>query len=157
MQPDATTRDVGFTLLFHALLRLHFLSFIGKCIDTIDPAANYRENWHIRVLALKLELVRTGKCRRLMINLPPRSLKTHIVSVAFTAWLLGHDPTMRIICVTYSNDVSKNQAQLFAKIVRSEWFKAAFPDCQTARRLFAVGHALGGGEPAVGGPDTGHG
>lgn len=151
MQPDATTRDVGFTLLFHALLRLHFLSFIGKCIDTIDPAANYRENWHIRVLALKLELVRTGKCRRLMINLPPRSLKTHIVSVAFTAWLLGHDPTMRIICVTYSNDVSKNQAQLFAKIVRSEWFKAAFPDCQATRpsKLMDWSTTQGGGRLAT--------
>ena len=58
----------GARFLFHALLRLHFLSFIANCIATIDPAANYRENWHILVLALKLELVRTGKCRRLMID-----------------------------------------------------------------------------------------
>lgn len=123
----------GVRFLFHALLRLHFLSFIAKCIETVDPAANYRDNWHVLVLALKLELVRTGKCRRMMINLPPRSLKTHIVSVAFTAWGLGHDPTKRIICVTYSNDVAKTQAQLFAKIVRSEWFRAAFPECQPAK------------------------
>lgn len=139
------------TLLFHALIRLHFLSFIAKCIETVDPAANYRENWHIMVLALKLELVRTGKCRRLIINLPPRSLKTHIVSVAFTAWLLGHDPTMRIICVTYSNDVSKNQAQLFAKIVRSDWFKAAFPECQATRpsKLMDWSTTQGGGRLAT--------
>lgn len=114
----------------HALLRLHFLSFIAKCIDTIDPSAGYRENWHILVLALKLELVRTGAVRRLMINLPPRSLKTHIVSVAFSAWVLGHDPRKRIICVTYSNEVSKTQAKLFAKIVGSEWFRKAFPECR---------------------------
>jgi predicted phage terminase large subunit-like protein len=123
----------SFKLLFYAVLRLHFLTFIAKCIDTVDPAANYRENWHVLVLALKLELVRTGKCRRLMINLPPRSLKTHIVSVAFSAWMLGHDPTKRLICVTYSNDVAKTQAQLFAKIMRSAWFQAAFPDCRAAR------------------------
>ena len=123
----------GARFLFHALLRLNFLSFIARCIETVDPGAGYRENWHILVLALKLELVRTGKCLRLMINLPPRSLKTHIVSVAFTAWLLGHDPAKRIICVTYSNDVAKTQAALFAKIVGSDWFRAAFPECQAAR------------------------
>ena len=137
--------------LFHAMLRLHFLSFIAKCIATIDPAANYRENWHILVLALKLELVRTGKCRRLMINLPPRSLKTHIVSIAFTAWMLGHDPTMKIICVTYSNDVSKTQAQLFAKIMRSDWFRAAFPECRGVRpsKLMDWHTTAGGGRLAT--------
>lgn len=117
-------------LAFHALLRLDFLSFIAKCVHTIDPGAGYRENWHILVLALKLELVREGKIKRLMINLPPRSLKTHIVSVAFSAWVLGHDPMKRIICVTYSNEVSKTQAKLFAKIVSCTWFREAFPECQ---------------------------
>lgn len=117
-------------LIYHGLLRLHFLSFIAKCIETIDPGTTYRENWHILVLALKLELVRSGAVRRLMINLPPRSLKTHIVSVAFSAWVLGHDPTKRIICVTYSNEVSKTQAKLFSKIVTSDWFAKAFPECR---------------------------
>lgn len=141
----------GVRFLFHALLRLHFLSFIAKCIDTVDPAANYRENWHVLVLALKLELVRTGKCRRLMINLPPRSLKTHIVSVAFTAWVLGHDPAKRIICVTYSNDVAKTQAELFAKIMRSDWFRAAFPECQCVRptKLMDWHTTRGGGRLAT--------
>lgn len=120
----------GLSFMYHALLRRDFLSFIAKCIDTIDPGANYRENWHILVLALKLELVRSGGVRRLMINLPPRSLKTHIVSVAYTAWVLGHDPRKRIICVTYSNEVSKTQAKLFAKIVSSDWYRASFPECQ---------------------------
>ena len=138
-------------LLFHAILRMHFLSFIAKCIETVDPAANYRENWHILVLALKLELVRTGKCRRLMINLPPRSLKTHIVSVAFSAWVLGHDPAKRIICVTCSNDVSKTQAQLFARIMRSDWFRAAFPECQPVKpnKLMDWSTTKGGGRLAT--------
>jgi predicted phage terminase large subunit-like protein len=120
-------------LFFYGLLRLHFLSFIAKCIETVEPGTTYRENWHVMVLALKLELVRTGKIRRLMINLPPRSLKTHIVSVAFTAWILGHDPTRRLICLTYSNEVAKEQAKLFAKIVNSSWFRSAFPECTADR------------------------
>ena len=38
-------------LIYCGLLRLHFLSFIAKCIETIDPGTTYRENWHILVLA----------------------------------------------------------------------------------------------------------
>jgi predicted phage terminase large subunit-like protein len=121
---------VNFSLAFHGLLRRDFPSFVAKCIDTIDPGAGYRENWHILVLARNLEEVRAGRLRRLMINLPPRSLKTHIVSIAYTAWMLGHDPAKRIICVTYSSEVSKTQAKLFAKIVSSEWYKEAFPECR---------------------------
>ncbi|QEA16450.1 terminase [Novosphingobium ginsenosidimutans] len=119
--------------MYAALLRLHFLSFVAKCIETIDPAATYVENWHILVLATRLERVQRGECRRLMINLPPRSLKTHIVSVAFCAWVLGHDPTKRIICVTYSNEVAKTQAKLFNKIMRSKWNQEAFPECRPER------------------------
>jgi predicted phage terminase large subunit-like protein len=119
--------------VFHALLRLHFLSFIAKCIQTVEPGTTYRENWHVLALASRLERVRCGEVRRLMINLPPRSLKTHIISIAYTAWILGHDPTRRIICITYSNDVAKTQAKLFAKIVQSEWFRRAFPDCRADR------------------------
>lgn len=116
--------------MFAGLVRLHFPSFIAKCIETIDPATTYVENWHILVLVVKLELVRLGVIRRLMINLPPRSLKTHIVSIAYCAWVLGHDPTTRIICVTYSNDVAKTHAKLFNKIMRSAWYQDAFPECR---------------------------
>lgn len=119
--------------MFAGLLRLDFLSFAAKCIETIDPAATYVENWHILVLAAKLQQVQSGETRRLMINLPPRSLKTHVVSIAFCAWILGHDPTRRIICVTYSNDVAKTQAKLFNKIMRSDWFRQAFPECRPER------------------------
>lgn len=117
-------------LMFTALLRLDFLSFFAKCVETIDPAANYVENWHLLALARRLRLVQAGEIRRLMINLPPRSLKTHLISVAYCAWVLGHDPTKRIICVTYGNDVAKTQAKLFNKIMRSTWFREAFPECR---------------------------
>jgi hypothetical protein len=36
--------------------------------------------------------VREGKIRRLIINLPPRHLKSLMASIAFPAWCLGHDP-----------------------------------------------------------------
>jgi hypothetical protein len=56
-------------------------------------------------MATKLEAVRRGEIKRLIINLPPRHLKSHCVSVAFVAWLLGHDPTKQVICASYGQDL----------------------------------------------------
>jgi hypothetical protein len=50
-------------------------------------------------IAYQLERVRRGEIKRLIINMPPRSLKSMTASVAFPAFVLGHNPTRRIICV----------------------------------------------------------
>jgi hypothetical protein len=55
----------------------------------------------------QLKRVRRGEVRRLIINMPPRSLKSIVASVAFPAFVLGHDPSRRIICVSYSGDLAK--------------------------------------------------
>jgi hypothetical protein len=117
---------------FDAMLRSDLPSFVARVIGELEPANIYEENWHILHLARRLERVRLGECRRLMINQPPRSVKTLMTSVAFTAWVLGHDPTRKIMCVTYSKDVARDQANLFEKVVRSRWYQRIFPECQPA-------------------------
>ena len=62
-------------------------------------------NWHIEVIAAALTAVQQGKIRRLIINLPPRHLKSLMASVAFPAWCLGHVPSAQILCVSYRNPV----------------------------------------------------
>jgi hypothetical protein len=52
------------------------------------------------VIAAKLAAVRAGRIRRLVINLPPRHLKSPLASVAFPVWCLGHGPAARLLCVT---------------------------------------------------------
>ena len=51
---------------------------------------------------------RSGEIKRLIINMPPRSLKSISASVAFPAFVLGRDPTSRFICVSYSGDLAKS-------------------------------------------------
>lgn len=43
----------------------------------------------------------------MIINLPPRSLKSNIVSVAFVAWLLGHNPALQTLCASYGQERSR--------------------------------------------------
>lgn len=114
--------------LLRALIREDLAAFVQKCFATLEPGTPYRHNWHIDHLCYQLERVARGECRRLIINVPPRSMKSITVSVGFTAWLLGHDPSRRIMCVSYAEDLARKLAG-DAKLVMDEtWYRDAFPE-----------------------------
>ena len=68
---------------------------------------------------------RRGEIKRLIINMPPRSLKSISASVAFPAFVLGRDPTSRFICVSYSGDLKHSND--FRAVVEAPWYRSAFP------------------------------
>jgi len=84
-------------------------------------------NWHICAIAHALEQVRLGKIRRLIITVPPRSLKSIMCSVAFPAFVLGHDPTKRLIVASYSADLAIKFGNDFRTVVNSAEYQAIFP------------------------------
>jgi hypothetical protein len=71
--------------------------------------------------------VRAGKIRRLIINLPPRHLKSLMASIAFPAWYLGHDPSAQILCVSYAQDLADKLARDCRAIMMSPWYRRIFP------------------------------
>jgi predicted phage terminase large subunit-like protein len=116
-----------------ALLRGNFGAFLHRCVLTLNPGSRFMPNWHIEAIAWQLIQVMQGKTTRLIINMPPRYLKSLAVSVAFPAFLLGHDPRRRIICVSYGNDLSQKHAADFRAIVQSSWYQKAFPRMRVGR------------------------
>ena len=84
-------------------------------------------NWHIEVIAAKLAAVREGKIRRLIINLPPRHLKSLLASIAFPAWCLGHDPSAQILSVSYGQELADKLARDCRSIMMSAWYRRLFP------------------------------
>lgn len=151
------------TDLLDGLLSKDFAAFIGKTLETVDPGANYHDNWHIRLIAHQLEQVRQGRIRRLIINIPPRSLKSICVSVAWPAWLLGHAPHCRIIAASYAASLSVKHSLDTRLVMSSDWYRRIFPDTvlsrdQNQKHKFvttARGHriatSLGGGVLGEGG------
>lgn len=71
-------------------------------VQTLSPAQPYLFNRHIAAMAWPLQLRLSGQIRRLLITLPPRSLKSICASVAFPAYAIGRNPSLRIICAGYS-------------------------------------------------------
>jgi len=88
-------------------------AFVAKCFDTLCPGETYLENWHIDWLACHVAPGGgTPRALRLVVNLPPRSLKSiAILSGRCPTWLLGKDPTRRIIAVSYSEDLARKHAR----------------------------------------------
>jgi hypothetical protein len=93
------------------LLRHDFAAFTGRCFHDLNPQAKLLIGWHNEVITAKLMEVRRGRIRRLIINLPPRHLKSLMASIAFPAWCLGHDPSAQILCVSYAQDVADKLAR----------------------------------------------
>ena|SRR5947199_7999314 len=112
-----------------ALLRSDLRFFIRKCFQTILPGTPYLPNWHIDAIAHELMRVRAGETPRLLINQPPRSLKSICVSVAYVAGLLGHDPTRRVIVVSYSNDFAAELHRQFRMVIDAPWYRSLSRPC----------------------------
>ena len=96
-------------ILHDLILRDNFDAFLRRCLMTLNPGQPYLPNWHIAAIAHQLNRVRRGELTRLIINMPPRHLKSLTVSVAFPAFLLGLEPWRRIVALSYGSDLSLKQ------------------------------------------------
>jgi len=119
---------------YNAVLRSDFWCFAQRCFSELNPQAAFAENWHLEVIAAKLTAVREGKIRRLIINLPPRHLKSMMASIAFPAWYLGHDPSAQLLCVSYAQDLADKLARDCRSIMMSPWYGKIFPTHLAARQ-----------------------
>src|SRR6516162_9862475 len=119
---------------YEAALRNDFALFAARCFHQLNPQAELAMNWHLEVIAAKLTAVREGKIRRLIICLPPRHLKSLMASIAFPAWLLGHNPSAQILCVSYAQDLADKLARDCRGIMIVPWYQRIFPTRLSAHR-----------------------
>jgi hypothetical protein len=112
---------------YYAVLRNDFFTFMERSFYQLNPDVEFLPNWHIELIASELEACLRGETTRLIINVPPRSLKSHCASVAFPAWLLGHKPSAQIICASYGQDLANKLALDCRSLMNTEWHQNLFP------------------------------
>jgi predicted phage terminase large subunit-like protein len=110
-------------------LRKDFTIFLRKAFLEAHGSP-LRWNWHHEVICDDLMAQFHGKQRRIIINVPPRSLKSFICSVAFPAWLMGLNPRMKIIGVSYSQDLANKFSRDQRALMQSAWYQEVFPDAR---------------------------
>ncbi|QXK91945.1 phage terminase large subunit [Neoehrlichia mikurensis] len=107
---------------------MKFLEFLKLCFNTISPDNKFMNNWHIKVLADRLDATLQGKINYLLINMPPRSMKSICISVAWPAWILGLNPSSKIIVASYSQILSEKLSLDTRYILQSKWYQQLFPN-----------------------------
>jgi hypothetical protein len=112
--------------MYADLMRHDLCSFIHRAFLELNSQTPFLSNWHIELLAAKLEEVRRGTCKRLIVNIPPRHLKSHTASIVFPAWLLGHEAAKQILCVSYAKDLSEKLARDSRNLMASAFYEALF-------------------------------
>ena len=147
--------------MYSHILRGDFGAFNHRAFLELNPGSEFEQNWHLDVLAAKLEDVRTGVCKRLIINIPPRHLKSHTASIVFPAWLLGHDPSRQILTISYAQDLSDKLARDCRALMTSPFYQSLFETrLSPERNAVAEFETTQGGyrlSTSVGGVVTGRG
>lgn len=146
--------------IYLAAVRANLKVFLTQCFTTIYPGKAFLGNWHIDAILYCLEQSIEGKKSRLIINLPPRHLKSFIISVVLPAFILGMDESARIICISYSDELSRALSRDFRRIVESELYRMVFPNVRPTKLTeneFVTDAGGGRYATSVGGTLTGRG
>ena len=118
--------------LLDSLLCSDLAAFVEKAFETVVPGATYVHGWHIEYLSQQLRQCIDGDITRPIINMPPRHMKSIMASIALPAFLLGLDPTTRIICVSYSRDLAIKFSRQCRELMQQPWYRRIFPDTRLA-------------------------
>lgn len=116
------------------MLRNDLSAFAARCFSELNPATPYLSNWHQELIASKLQACLDGRIRRLIINIPPRNMKSILASVAFPAFWLGHRPSAEIICVSYGQALANRHSSDCRRIMESAWYRDIFSTRISPRR-----------------------
>lgn len=111
----------------NAILRTDFDLFMQRVVSTINPGTEFLDNWHSKAICYQLYRCWRGDINRLIITVPPRYGKSICSSIALPAWILGHDPTQRIITSSYGSTLSAELSSNTRKVMKSPWYGDAFP------------------------------
>ena len=109
--------------------------FAMRAFHTVEPGTQYEHNWHISCIAEHMEAMYRGEIRRLIINVPPRTLKSYLVARAYPAWVMGRIPSHKFISTSYGHEVTEQNAMACRRIMKSEWYRQCFPATQISPEI----------------------
>lgn len=102
--------------------------YVRQAWPVIEPGATFIDNWHIDLISEHLQAVNDGECRRLIINIPPRHMKSIQTTVCFPTWTWIRHPEKRFIKASYSDSLSRKHNILSRDIIRSPWYQNYWSD-----------------------------
>jgi hypothetical protein len=108
---------------YRTLSRHDLYTFTHRAFRELNPQVPFSHNWHNELITAKRKACFRHEINRLIINVPPRSLKSHAAAVAFPAYVLGRNPSAQIICASYGQDLASKHSLDCRTLMASEWYR----------------------------------
>jgi predicted phage terminase large subunit-like protein len=100
--------------------------FVRQAWHTVEPAQPYSHGWHIDAICMHLEAVTNGEITRLLINVPPGTMKSLLTNVFWPAWEWGPRgmPSTRYLCTAHSQNLAIRDSTKMRRLVQSDWYQS---------------------------------
>ena len=138
--PAALPQYIDRAELDAELARRSLPDFIRAAWPMVEPNAELTWNWHLDVLCDLLARVSAGETQRVIINIPPGTSKSLVVSVFWPAWEWASTPGLRFLCASYGSHLAIRDNLRARDIVTSDWYRRHFSlrlhDAQAAKVRF---------------------
>jgi predicted phage terminase large subunit-like protein len=94
--------------------------------NVIEPNVPFVDGWHLEAICKHLEATCTGEIKNLVINMPPRHMKSSLVSVIFPAWVWINRPHIKWLFASYAQNLSTRDSVKCRLLLESNWYKSFF-------------------------------
>jgi predicted phage terminase large subunit-like protein len=110
--------------------------FVREAWHVLEPETKLIDGWHIAAICAHLEAVTNGQITRLLINVPPGSMKSLLVSVFWPAWEWGPRGMawLRYLSTSFDEDGTKRDTRRMRDLVASEWYQKHWPEVVLERK-----------------------
>lgn len=99
------------------------IEFTQQAWEAIEPGTQYVDGWHLHAIADHLEAVLDGEIRDLIINMPPRHMKSIQVAVMWPVWSWIAEPNLRWLFSSYAGSLSVRDSLKCRRLIQSPWFQ----------------------------------
>lgn len=111
-----------------------FATFVKEAWPVLEPATPLMWGWAVQSMCDHLEAVTEGRIKRLLINVPPGTMKSLLVSVLWPAWEWGPKgrPDLRYIGTAHKQDLAVRDSTKCRRLIQSEWYQTRWPIALTS-------------------------
>ena len=111
------------------LCRRSLAFFVKQAWHVIEPAQPYTHGWVIDAICMHLEAVSDGRIKRLLINVPPGTMKSLLANVFWPAWEWGPggQPGHRFVNASHEQNLALRDARKMRELVSSDWYQSRWP------------------------------
>ncbi len=102
-------------------------SFLVQAWPIICPGVPFVDNWHLQAICEHLEAVTRGQIRNLLINVPPRTSKSTVVSVVWPAWVWVTTPERNWLYTSHSQRITTRDSIACRLLLESSWYQSSWP------------------------------